>query len=281
MSVQTPKNANVKLLACLVDTDDTEDSDYRFLVDGQQVKYVITAPGAFRGAEDDPDRIFEPILLGQLLPHFPTGNWNQGHVAKDRRTGEVIFAKTEIVRHAGVQNLWHPVRLNELDFTQQVRLSQRVHVSAHPELNDGKPILVKLAVWPWEIAYMEVETTAYQLINGSGIGPKFFGHVTEGRDGRVVGFAVEWVEGARAAGLGDIESCKEALRRLHELGIRSGDINKHNFLVRDGHGVVLVDFETAKQDCPTEDLEDVMSALESSLADGGIKGRPDASRVLP
>jgi hypothetical protein len=270
MTVPSPRNANVRLLACLVDEDDTDDSDYRLLLDRQDVKYVTTAPGTFRGDEDD--RTFEPILLSNLLPPFPTGDWNKGHVAKDPKTGHATFVKTETVCLAGVENLWHPVKLNELDFTRQDRVRQRVSISTHPELNDGEPVLVKLAVWPWEIASIEVETTAYQWINGSGIGPKFFGHVTEGEDGRVVGFAVERVQGARTAGPGDAEGCKKALGRLHELGIKHGDINKHNFLVRDGHDVVLVDFETAKHNCSLAELQDEMSALISSLEDTSFRG---------
>lgn len=186
-------------------------------------------------------------------------------MAKDPKTSEVTFVKTETVYLAGVENLWHPVKLNELDFTQQDRVRQRVHISTHPELDGGEPVLIKLAVWPWEITSIEVETTAYQWIHDSGIGPKFFGHLTEGKNGRVVGFVIEWVQGVRAAGSGDIESCKKALGRLHELGIKFGDINKHNFLVRDRHDVVLVDFETAKHDCSLQELEDEMSALKSSL----------------
>ncbi|KAM0272621.1 hypothetical protein ACHAQH_008591 [Verticillium albo-atrum] len=270
MAVLNPRNANVKLLACLVDEDDTEDSDYRFLLDGQHVKYVTTAPGTFR--EDEENRTFEPILLSELLPPFPIGDWNKGHVAKDPETGKVTFAKTETVHLARVQNLWHPVKLNELDFTRQDRVRQRVHVATHPELNDGQPVLIKIAVWPWEIASIEIETTAYQRINESGVSPKFLCHLTEGKDGRVVGFATEWVQGARAAGPRDIEGCKKTLGRLHELGIKSGDINKHNFLVRGGHDVVLVDFETAKHNCSSRELEDEMSALKESLEDTGFRG---------
>jgi hypothetical protein len=264
------RNANVRLLACLVDDDDTDNSDYRFLVDGQHVKYLSTAPGTFRGAEDD--RTFEPILLGDLLPRFPTGDWNHGHAARDPETGKATFVRTETVQFPGVKNLWHPVKLTELDFTRQDRLRQQVHVSTHPEVKGGKPVLVKLAVWPWEIPYIEVETAAYQWISDSGVGPKFLGHLTEGGDGRVVGFVAEWVEGARAAEPGDMDGCKKALSRLHKLGIKHGDINKHNFLVRDGHDVVLVDFEAAKRDCSSPELEDEMSALKSSLEDTSFRG---------
>jgi hypothetical protein len=265
------KNANVRLLACLIDDDDTSDSDYRFLVDGQHVKYISEAPGTFRGAEDD--RTFEPILPGELLPPFPPGDWNNAHLARQPQTGEVTFVRTEAVQFPGVQNLWHPVKLNELEFTRQDRVRQRVHVSTHPEVRGGKPVLVKLAVWPWEIPSVEVETAAYQWISNSGIGPKFLGHLTEGKDGRVVGFVAEWVEGARAAGPGDIDGCTKALGRLHEPGIKLGDINKLNFLVRDEHDVVLVDFEMAKRDCSPSELEDEMNTLMSSLKGTGFPRR--------
>ncbi len=69
-----------------------------------------------------------------------------------------------------------------------------------------------------------------------------------------------------------MESCKKALGRLHKLGIKSGDINKYNFLVRDGHDVVLVDFEAAKHNCSPEELEGEMSALKSSLEDTSFRG---------
>lgn len=80
------------------------------------------------------------------------------------------------------------------------------------------------------------------------------------------------MEGARAAGPGDVDGCEEALRRLHGLGIKLGDISKHNFLVRDGHGVVLVDFETARRDCSPPELKDEINAVKSSLEDTSFRG---------
>ena len=278
MNVSRSKNANVQLLACLAelqDAIDPDDSHYRFLVDGKYVKYVTTAPGALGG--DEIDRSFGPILLGELLPPFPPGNWNKGYVAKDPETREVAFIKVETVPFAGVENLWHPVKLNELDFAQELYLRQRVRISTHPELNDGKPVLIKIAVWPWELAYMEAETTAYESIRGTGIGPKFLGHVTESQDGRVVGFVAEWVQDARAAGPEDFEGCRKALGRLHKLGIKLGDINKHNFLVREGHDVVLIDFEFAKK-CSPQELEDEMNGLKGSLEDSSFRGGVEVVR---
>jgi len=50
--------------------------------------------------------------------------------------------------------------------------------------------------------YGLVKTAAYQWISDSGLGPKFLGHVTKGKGGRVVGFVTALVEGTRAAGPG-------------------------------------------------------------------------------
>ncbi|KAF5249666.1 hypothetical protein FANTH_4974 [Fusarium anthophilum] len=71
------------------------------------------------------------------------------------------------------------------------------------------------------------------------------------------------VEGTRAAGPADIDGCKKALGRLHKLGIKLSDINKHNFLVQDGYEV-LVDFKKVKRDCLPLELEDEISTLKSS-----------------
>ena len=85
------RNANVRLPACIVDED-----DYRFLIDEQHVKYLTTAPGAFRAANPTRyDRISGPILLGELLPPFPAGDWNEEHVARDPETGMPTFVKTD------------------------------------------------------------------------------------------------------------------------------------------------------------------------------------------
>ncbi|KJZ73911.1 hypothetical protein HIM_06804 [Hirsutella minnesotensis 3608] len=270
MATPQQKNSNVRLLACLVDDDDTSDSDYRFLVDGRHVKYVSTAPGTFCGFEDD--RTFEPILLGELFPPFPTGNWNSGYVARDSVTGKATFIKTENVLFAGVKSLWHNVKLDELDFSRQDRLRQRVHVVTHPKINGGGPVLMKLAVWPWEIASIETETAVYQYICDKGVGPKFLGHLTEGKNGRIIGFIAEWLDATRSAEPRDLDGCKKALARLHQLGIKLGDINKHNFLVREGHDVVLVDFEMARRDCSRLELEDEMNALKNSLESTDARG---------
>ncbi|KAG6259193.1 hypothetical protein E4U24_007292 [Claviceps purpurea] len=107
MATPQQKNSNVQLLACLVDEDDT--GDYRFLVDGRHVKYVSTAPGTFRGFHKA-DRTFARVLLGEMFPPFPTGDWNNGRVAWDPVTDQVTFIRTENVLLDGVKCVWNTVK---------------------------------------------------------------------------------------------------------------------------------------------------------------------------
>lgn len=159
-----------------------------------------------------------PSSLSSLASSFHRFQTEIG--TRDLETGKAAFIKTERELFAGVKNLWHPARLNEFEFTQTNRVWQRVPVSTHTHFNGSKPVLIKLAVWPWDIPLVEVETTVDHAISGRGIGPKFLAHLTEGKDGRVVGFVAEWLEGSRAAGPGDIDACKRTLGRLHKLGIK-------------------------------------------------------------
>lgn len=281
MSDPPSNNPNVKLLACLTDIEDESDSDYRCLVDGKDVKYLTTAPGAFRDALDD--RTFEPILIHQLFPTFPPGDWNHGHLAWDETAGKAAFVTTEVKEYPGVKNLWHETRFDELDFTMKYRLNQQVRVCTNPKLLDGAPVLVKFAVWPWEVDYSEDETTAYQWldIHNCNVGPKFLGHLTERPSGRVIGFVTELISDFRHAQLADYNACRKALLKLHALGIKLGDTNRHNLLVRENcaegeEEVVLVDFEMARRGCTEEELEEELRGLKESLEYEGTGGRPQS-----
>ncbi|KAG6148187.1 hypothetical protein E4U28_004987 [Claviceps purpurea] len=270
MATPQLKNSNVRLLACEPNAD-TDDSYYRVLVDGRHVKYVITAPGTFCGCDKD-DRTFEPVLLGEIFPPFPIGDWNKGRVARDPVTGQVTFIGTERVLLDEVRSGWQTVKFDELEFSRQDRLRHRVYVATHPRINDGGPVLMKIANWPRELDRIETEIAVYQRICDQGVGPKFLGHVIEGPDGRVIGFITEWVGGARSAEPGDLDDCRKALARLHQLGIKHGDINKHNFLVREGHEVVLIDFEVSRLDCSHDELEEEMNALKDRLESTDPRG---------
>lgn len=256
------RNSNIQLLATLVDSSDDDESEYRFLVDGKHVKYVTVDPGVL----PRDDRTFAPILLA-TLPPFPPGDWNEGHITKNPQSGHPVFSRYTRSDLPGISNTWHRTRIDHLELKKLDRLRQNIHVVTHP-LFDGA-LLVKFAEFPWQIPFFEAETTAYEWIDGQGVGPKFLGHLTEA--GRVVGFIMEYVADARAADTGDLAACQVVLAKLHSLGIKHGDINKHNFLVREGKAV-LVDFETAQRCSEKKELEAEYEHLERSLSDSSRRG---------
>lgn len=131
------------------------------------------------------------------------------------------------------------------------------------------PVIFKFAEFPWQMAYFEAETTPYEWIRGEGVGPEFLGHVTEA--GRVMGWVMEDLGDARTAEPGDLAACREVLGRLHAMGIKHGDINRFNFIVR-GDKALLVDFEAAKRCSGARELEDEYRLLEQSLNDPSYRG---------
>jgi len=267
-------STNLQLLATLVDSNDEEESEYRFLVDEKHVKYVTVDPGVL----PKNDRTFAPVLIA-MLPPFPPGDWNEGHISKDPLTGHPVFSRNTNSDLPGIKNIWHHTEIDHLELRKLNRVRQNIHEVAHPLFD--RPVLVKFAEFPWQIPYFEAETTTYQWIDGEGIGPKFLGHVTEA--GRVIGFVMENIDDARTAEPSDLAACQGVLMKLHSLGIKHGDINKHNFLVRN-EKVVLVDFETAQKSSEREELESEYRLLEHSLSDpsrrGGV-GSPVISEHLP
>lgn len=175
-------NSNVQLLTLLVDSNDEDDSEYRFLVDGKHVKYITVAPGAL----PRDDRTCAPILI-PMLPPFPQGEWNEGHVSKDPTTGQLFFARHTEVDLDGIAYTWHPTCIDFLELKKLGRLRQNIQRVSHPLFDT--PIIFKFAEFPWQIPYFETETTAYEWIKDQDIGPKFLGHVTEA--GRVMGRVME------------------------------------------------------------------------------------------
>ncbi|RKU47702.1 hypothetical protein DL546_009369 [Coniochaeta pulveracea] len=98
--------------------------------------------------------------------------------------------------------------------------------------------------------------------------------------------------GFRHAQEDDLPLCQSSLERLHALGIKHGDINKHNFLVHDGR-ITIIDFDAAFRPAITEELKQEMQRLLEQLRDtrtfsltlscGQVPParRPVASRPLP
>lgn len=257
----------IKLLQASANPDDI--SEFRLLVDHQHIKYVTVDPYIF----DDMDLIFEPTLIEILRPLLPAGDWNHVRIFRVNSSDKSSTGNAEVQVEAstqvlpGILGVWHSLRLDYLELETGSRLRSNVCEATCSKI-PGQ-FIVKFARFHYEIAQLERETIPYKWVEGHNIGPKFLGHLTE--DGRVIGFAMSKIEEARHATPDDPDVCRQALRRLHALGIKHGDTNKHNFLIHP-HGVTMIDLDFAKHNSTEIDLNEELYDLEQQLADTSGKG---------
>ncbi|KAJ8123737.1 hypothetical protein ONZ43_g381 [Nemania bipapillata] len=129
-------------------------------------------------------------------------------------------------------------------------------------------MIAKIASFEWELPRIEQETRAYQLLEGSGLAPRFLAHIHE--NGRIMGFLLEKLEG-RSASIQDLSGCEAALRKFYELGFVHGDVNRYNFLVTED-GVKLLDFECFQENASPEAMSKELESLSAQLVDESGRG---------
>ncbi|KAG6867139.1 hypothetical protein C0993_006393 [Termitomyces sp. T159_Od127] len=251
---------HIKVLGFSVDPSD--ESYFRILVDGKHFKYLTIDTGLYRVD----DMCFEPSLIS-MLPPLPPGEWNTARISGNRADGQPHFSEVAQVELPSVSHLWHPVQIDYLSLRMGRSLRPNMYEASTPQFD--LPIVVKFAQIPYDMPYLDSETSAYQRIQNHDIGPKFLGHLTE--EGRVIGFAVERITNCQHASPEDLALCQQALSKLHQLGIKHGDINKHNFLIHDGRAT-LIDFATAFQCNDAKVLEEEFRGLEEELSDMSGRG---------
>ncbi|KAJ5219379.1 uncharacterized protein N7498_001478 [Penicillium cinerascens] len=252
------------ILSMEVDDDDSFESEYRLRIENQ-VKYLIISPGTF-----DRDTLSFPI---QSLPNLPYNEeWTVARISRDESSGniETSFSNRTL---AGVKCQWHHTLVNclELEKTRQLTamaLEAVSHSLLPITLLSPATIIAKIARFEWEIPRIEQETRAYQLLEGSGLTPRFLGHIHE--NGRIMGLLLEKIEG-RPASFQDLSICQAALEKLHGLGLVHGDVNRYNFLVTEG-GVKLVDFESLLENASPESMRKELNNVRVELAEESGRG---------
>ena len=252
------------ILSMEVDDDDAFESEYR-LRTGNQVRYLVISPGTF-----DRDTLSFPL---PSLPRLPCDeDWTVANIARDKASGDL---KTSFLNRslAGVKCEWHPTRVDclELEKTKQLT-AMAFEALSHSNLLNHVPspgiVIAKIARFEWEIPRIEQETRAYQLLENSGLAPRFLAHVHE--NGRIMGFLLEKIEG-RPAFFQDLTACETALRKLHKLGFVHGDVNRYNFVVTE-KGVKLLDFESLGESASPESMRKELESLRAELVDESGRG---------
>ncbi|KIL88879.1 alpha-galactosidase a precursor [Fusarium avenaceum] len=250
----------LQLLQASIDADG--ESEFRILVDKRFIKYLTIDAGLFEIDE----MAFGPTLFS-LLPEFPDKDWNKGRISKDPVTGAVCFSAASRAHLPGVVSIWNTTHIDHLDLQMSQKLRSNVYEATSSRFNS--PVIAKFARFPWEVPQLEAETTAYQWIQGQQIGPSFLGHLTE--EGRVIGIVMARIANCRHATPDDFAVCHQALSKLHRIGIKHGDINKHNFLVHAGRAT-LIDFDNASRTTSSNELEAEMRSLQEQLSDMSGRG---------
>ena len=179
-----------------------------------------------------------------------------------------------------IETVWHPDKVDVLSLRQIKRHRSNVHEVLYGEI----PAISKIAAFDWQIPQLERETWAYSVLDQhqrpvSGeptISPRVLGHLTE--RGRVMGILLERLDGDFASA-DDLPECSNALRRLHEIGMTHGDVNRYNFIVdRRSRHVSMVDFEHAAA-LDEETAKTELQSLASMLEEGTGRGGPARSLV--
>ncbi|KAI1399712.1 alpha-galactosidase A [Hypoxylon fuscum] len=252
------------ILSMEVDDEDSFESEYRVRI-GNQVKYLVISPGTF-----DRDILSFPL---QSLAHLPYNeDWTVANISRDKTSGDL---KTSFLNRtlAGVKCQWHHTRVDclKVEKTKQLTAMALEAVShSTPPITSSSPatVIAKIARFEWEVPRIEQETRAYQLLEGSGLAPRFLAHVHE--NGRIMGFLLEKIEG-RPASVQDLSACETALGKLHELGLVHGDVNRYNFLVTE-EGVKLIDFERLQENASPEAMGKELESLRAELVDESGRG---------
>ncbi|KAI1500976.1 alpha-galactosidase A precursor [Biscogniauxia marginata] len=256
----TDQPPNIQLLQASVDMEG--ESEFRILVNNKYVKYLVIDGGLY---EPD-DMCFEPLLIS-MLPPLPPGDWNEGRISHNSTTGKPHFSATSRTPLPGIMKTWHPLQIDHLELRMGQKLRSNVYEASCRHFSST--VIAKFARFDWEIPQLRAETAAYEWIEGHQIGPAFLGHLYE--EGRVIGFIMARITDCRHATPEDLPLCRLALSKLHQLGIKHGDTNKHNFLIHNGKATII-DFDIASRGNSANELKDELDGLQSQLSDTSGRG---------
>ena len=250
--------------------DDIEEGYIRIKCKGNIIKYIIIDTNTL-GYETPPAR----CTLAAKLPELPDGNWTTLHLSKNRKNNQLEFHSPEKVELTGIQNLWHPVKVNYFDLHHVKSVNFHVfevtiREERSPSTTSLPPLMIaKICGFPYLIKYLDKEIETYQKLQGKGIAPEFLGYVTEtigeGIE-RVVGFLLRKVDGHHALSLSDLPICTKALRKFHAVtGSVHGDANRGNFIVKpDGSEALMIDF-TFTYEAVGESMQSEIEGLEECM----------------
>ncbi|KAI0156915.1 alpha-galactosidase A [Xylariaceae sp. FL1272] len=247
----TSQQVEPLILSMDVVEDNTLESEYRLRI-GDNVKYIVISPGTF-----DKNTLCFPL---KSLPRLPYNeDWTVAHISRHHTTGDLRYS-TLSLNMIGIYQ-WHSKRVNCLELVKTSEKTTTTCEVLSKSVPSPHSAIAKIARFEWEIPRLEHETRAYQLLEDSGITPRFLAHIHE--NGRIMGLLLEKLEG-RVPVSDDLQLCKTALTALHGLGHAHGDLSKESFLVTHT-GVKLIGFGCLRRNASPESMRDEVQSLSSIL----------------
>ena len=212
---------------------------YRILVNNE-IRYVEVRGGTY------------DIPFPQLPQLDLDKDWKVTRVWRDDQSGELA---TELSAEPlqGINLKWHQ---NMIDFTDiQVDRSLaaftfEVHAAAPMASLPPPPtkMIAKMDLYQFKIDDFEKETGVYRMLEGTGLAPRFLGHIHD--RGRIIGFLLEKVDNYPPsrpyAGFKELRDVFIALHRFHKLGLLHNDLGSGNMIFTKEGPVKLIDFEFSK-----------------------------------
>lgn len=238
---------------------------------GEVIKYLIASRPP-KGAGGIPDHRSELLAFNTV----PVGDWNLGRllIPHGSAEGGSILVWTESLRLDVVIGLldaappWRDRKfdlvgllddldahrkskqtdcnapLSEIDVQCMNRVSAVVlPTPAHTGIAGLGPEAI--GVWTWQPGHAhgianEIRIHSIIQAHDPGLAPRFIGLITDNST-RVIGFLVERVPDAREAGPANLGKCRNALERLHNMGIAySAPLERHSFLLCEGSASALL-----------------------------------------
>lgn len=249
------------------------DGHYRLRI-GKEVKYLTIQSGVYT----DEDTMCFPRLFVRSLPKLPDEPWTSLDISRDDETGNLRLKPTNDPLPSAEP--WHSNLVDELSLPKVKSISSKIYETRY----EGNPAIAKIARFPWEMRLLETETMVYEDLTllceeedtANSIMPAFLGHLVE-PNGRVMGILLAKIEG-RYAGTEDLDVCRDLVRRIHEMDVIHGDVNRYNFIITENGGkrAFLVDFENAEQ-FSEERAKEEMEGLEKELEEESGRGMKSAA----
>ncbi|KFX87812.1 hypothetical protein V490_08012 [Pseudogymnoascus sp. VKM F-3557] len=148
-----------KIISMEVDDEDSYESEYRLQI-GTQIKYLVINPGTY-----DRDTLSFP--LSSLPPLQYDVAWTVANISRSP-TGSLLTSLSTL-------------SCLDLERTEQLTAAayEAVPSSALAATLTASPVIFKIARFESEIPRLEQETRAYKLLEGSGLAPRFLGHMEE------------------------------------------------------------------------------------------------------